>query len=98
MWLWRAVQLAWFRPDHDAAADAQVPGHFRRQQTGIIQALAAQAQVIVAPERVGDDFGQAVVVEGIHDPMLSRERAVNSVAGGRVAFCWRRLSPITAVP
>lgn len=77
-----------FGPGHDASAYPQLVRDLGSLQPCFVETLAPGTQVIVLPERVRDDFGQPFVVEGIHEPMLSRERAVNDVAGGRVALCW----------
>jgi len=85
----RAVQLSRFRSDDDAATDAKVASDLRRKQAGIVQSLVAHPKMVVAPQGVSDDLGKAVVVNGFHPPMFSRERMWYDAAGGRASDCWQ---------
>ncbi len=79
------MQRLWNIPHDNHPALLQMCHHWQSEASGLVQTLAPWPGLVVLPECVSDSFCQPLVIDGVHEQMLSAEHRANNVAGGRAS-------------
>lgn len=70
---------------YNHAALLQVRHHGQSKSSGLVQAFTPWPCLVVLPECISDGFCHSLVIDGVHEQMLSVEHGANNVAGGRAS-------------